>query len=541
MDTIEKSPDPTTKKSSNASPPRRGAQLVAAGILLSRIAGLVRERAFAHYFGNSDAGDAFKAALKIPNFLQNLFGEGVLSASFIPVYARLIAHGDEEEARKVAGSIFSLLALATSVLIAAGVFATPLMIDLIAPGFHGEKRLETIKLVQIFFPGTGLLVLSAWCLGILNSHRKFFLSYAAPVLWNCAIIAALVLFGQKYSEFRLAELVAWGLVVGSALQFGAQFPVALKLIKGLAPRPALKLASVRTVIRNFFPVVLARGVVQISAYIDNVLASLLPTGAVSALAYAQTIYLLPVSLFGMSVSAAQLPAMSSAKGDSEEIARELRAQLERGLRQIAFFIIPSVAGFLFLGDIIVSALFQSGAFDHESTVYVWGVLAGSTVGLLATTLGRLYSSAFYALRDTRTPLKCAAVRVLLTTGLGWVCALKATAWLGLDSRWGTAGLTASAGASGWVEFLSLRFSLNKRIGHTGLAKSFLARLWIAALTGAIGGWTMKLVIGGTLHPAIRAAFVFSTFGTLYAAVTLLLKVEEARSILEKIGRRLRRK
>ncbi len=126
------------------------------------------------------------AAFRIPNFLQNLFGEGVLSASFIPVYARLRAEERHEEATQLAEAIFAILFFITSLLTLAGVFATPWLIDAIAPGFHGEKRQLTIRLVQILFPGAALLVISAWCLGILNSHRKFFLSYAAPVIWNVA-------------------------------------------------------------------------------------------------------------------------------------------------------------------------------------------------------------------------------------------------------------------------------------------------------------------------------------------------------------------
>src|SRR5271156_81582 len=168
----------------------RLAFLVAAGILLSRIIGLVRLRVFSHYFGlRSDPADAFNAAFRIPNFLQNLFGEGVLSASFIPVYARLLAEGEEEEAGKLAGAVGATLALAVAVLCLLGVLVTPWLIDLIAPGFSGSKRDLTIALVRILFPGAGLLAFSAWCLGILNSHRKLFLSYAAPVMWSAAMIA----------------------------------------------------------------------------------------------------------------------------------------------------------------------------------------------------------------------------------------------------------------------------------------------------------------------------------------------------------------
>ena len=171
------------------------ARLVAAGILLSRIAGLVRDRVFAHYFGNSDAADAFRAAFRIPNFLQNLFGEGVLSASFIPVYANLLAREEREEADRVASAIFCLLSLVVSSLVLIGVLATPLLIDALAPGFDGTKRELTITLVRILFPGAGLLALSAWCLGILNSHRRFFISYTAPVAWNLVMIASLIGFG----------------------------------------------------------------------------------------------------------------------------------------------------------------------------------------------------------------------------------------------------------------------------------------------------------------------------------------------------------
>src|SRR5208337_897458 len=197
---------------------RRFAFLVAAGIFLSRVAGLIRDRVFAHYFGNSDAADVFKAALRIPNFLQNLFGEGVLSASFIPVYATLLARDDKEAARKTAGAVAALLTLSTSILVLLGVLTAPWLIDAIAPGFHAEKRELTVLLVRILFPGAGLLVASAWCLGVLNSHRKFFLSYTAPVLWNVAMIAGMLAFGAGRTQNSLVVITAWASVVGSALQ-----------------------------------------------------------------------------------------------------------------------------------------------------------------------------------------------------------------------------------------------------------------------------------------------------------------------------------
>ncbi len=518
-----------------------GAQWVAAGILLSRVFGLVRERAFAHYFGNSDAGDAFRAALKIPNFLQNLFGEGVLSASFIPVYARMIANGDEAGARRVASAVATMLALLTSVLCLVGVAITPFLIDTIAPGFTGEKRLATIHLVQIFFPGTGLLVMSAWCLGILNSHRRFFLSYAAPVVWNVAIIAALIGFGGSHVDYALGERVAWGLVAGSAGQFLVLLPSALRLVRGVLPKFALKLAETRTVLRNFFPVVGSRGVVQVSAYVDNVIASLLPSGAVSAVAYAQTLYLLPISVFGMSVTAAQLPAMASATGTPAEVASQVRAQLDRGLRQVAFFIVPAAAVLGLLGDVVVATLYQGGAFDAAATKTVWAVLAGSAVGLLPATQGRLYASAFYALGDTRTPFRFAAIRVVLTIGLGCVCALWLPGWLGVAAQWGAVGLTAASGAAAWLESSLLRRALGHRVGRGGLPISVLARLWAAALPAAGAGFALKLALGEGLHPVARGLLVLTTFGIVYGSLALALAVPEARDAVGRIRSRLGRR
>lgn len=511
----------------------RLAVLVAAGILLSRIVGLIRLRVFSHYFGlRTDAADAFNAAFRIPNFLQNMFGEGVLSASFIPVYARLLAEGDEEEASRVAGAVFAALALAVSVLCLAGVLVTPWLIDAIAPGFSGAKRELTISLVRILFPGASLLVLSAWCLGILNSHRKLFLSYAAPVVWSGTMIATLLLFGPRSTLPNLALTLAWGSVIGSGLQFGVQLPFVLRLARRLRVRLDLDSAHVRDVIRNFVPVFISRGVVQISAYIDALLASLLPTGAVTGLMNAQILYVLPVSLFGMSVSAAELPVMSSALGTSDEIAEALRDRIASGLRHVAFFIVPSAAAFLAFGDLVSGALLQTGRFTHADAVYVWGILAGASIGLLASTMGRLYSSAYYALRDTRTPLWFAMIRVAVTTVLGYICAKPLPYWIGIDPRWGVAGLTASAGVAGWLEFSLLRRELHRRIGSPPPMAGFLAKLWGAAILAAALG-TVGRFLPLPANPIPRAIVTLGPFGVIYLFVAATFS-EDGRRFLRRL-------
>ncbi len=513
----------------------RSALWVGAGMLVSRLAGLVRDRVFAHYFGNSAAADAFRAAFRIPNVLQNLFGEGVLSASFIPVYAGLLARNNPRRAGEVAGGIAAILGLLTSVLVLIGVSITPLLIDLIAPGFEGDKRDLTICLVRILFPGAGLLVLSAWCLGILNSHRRFFLSYAAPVIWNAAVIASLVAFGAAYDQSALARAAAWGSVAGSLLQLALQVPTVLRLAGPIRLALNTGLAEVRQVLRTSVPVLFSRGVVQISAYVDSMIASLLPTGAVAAIGYAQTLYLLPFSLFGMSVSAAELPALSSALGTKEEIAAGLRTRLDVGLRRIAFLIVPSAVAFAVLGDVVVNAIYQTGRFAAADGSYVWAILATASLGLPASTLGRLYASAFYAQYDTRTPLRFSLARVFLATTLGYLAAVHGPGLIGLEARWGIAGLTLASALAAAVEYALLRRTLIARIGRTALPLGFLVRLWTAALVGAGLAWAVKSQVGGA-HPIALALVVLGTYGACYLTLTWAMQVPEAAALAARLRR-----
>jgi putative peptidoglycan lipid II flippase len=513
------------------------AWLVAAGILLSRIAGLVRESIFAHFLGNSAAADAFKAGFRIPNILQNLFGEGVLSASFIPVYSKLLAEGDRDGADLLAWGVGAILSLAMALMVALGVIAAPFLIEVIAPGFHGEKRELTIALVRVLFPGAGMLVMSAWCLGVLNSHHRFFVSYTAPVAWNVAIVAALLWYGPTSTQSHLVIAVAWGAVIGAAAQIAVQLPATLGLLRRFKVDLRRTAGHLKIVFNNLAPVIAGRGVGQISGYVDNLLASLLPTGAVAALNYAQILYMLPLSLFGFSMAASELPTMSRASGSIDEIGAALRPRLDAGLRQISFMVVPSAAAFLFIGDVIVALIFQSGHFTHRDAIYVWAVLAGTSVGLLATTMGRLYNSAFYSLYDTRTPLKIAAIRFLLTLGLGYFCALPLPPMLGIAQRWGVAGLTASAGVAGWVEFTLLRRALNRRIGRTGLDSAYVIRLWLHALAAAAIAISVKYALAGH-GPRLVALAVIPVYGAVYLGLGWWAGMPELHQLIGFLKRRL---
>jgi putative peptidoglycan lipid II flippase len=510
---------------------RGGAAFVAAGIMLSRFAGLIRERAFAHYFGNSAAADVFRAALRIPNLLQNLFGEGALSASFIPVYAGL-GEKDPKEAARVAGIILSLLSLLMTVLVLIGLLATPLLIDLIAPGFDGEKRDAAVRLVRILFPGIGLLVVSAFCLGVLNSHRRFFVSYAAPVLWNGAMIATLIFF-QDDDAFKFAEHLAWGAVVGSFLQVVIQIPPMLRYMKDMRPGLNLKSSSVQTILTRFFPNMLSRGIIQISAYIEAMIASFLPTGALAAIGYAQLLYTLPTSLFGTAIAASNLIDMSKAE-NNEAVA----LKLQQGMRQIAFFIIPSALAFLAMGNVLAAILFKTGKFQEEETIYVWILLAASAVGLLASTQGRLLATAFYAMKNTTTPLRCSIVRVVASTLGALLFALYLPKIYPVTSPVATAGIPLASSFAALLEFFLLRRALRRSIPFNGLPMNYVLKLFFAATAGGLlGAVSYRLLLPINLPDWMAGGMAVGVFGMVYGMLCIAFRIEESMVFWLKIRRR----
>lgn len=507
-----------------------GARLVAAGILLSRVFGLVRQRVSAHYLGNGMVADALAAAFRIPNLLQNLFGEGALSASFVPVYAKLLAEGKREEAGRVAGSVLALLSGLVSLVVLLGIATAPWLVALIAPGLEVESRALTVLLVRIVFPGLGLLVLSAWCLGVLNAQGRFFLSYASPVLWNVAIIAALVYAGADATstQAQLAVTVAFASVAGAAMQLVVQVPTVMRVDGALRLRAGAAAQHVRTVVLNFGPSVATRGVVQLSGYVDTLIASLLGAGALATLTYAQAISMLPVSLFGMSVAASELPAMSAATGSRVEIAAALTSRLERGLQRIAYFVIPSAVGMLVFGRMMASVLYEGGAFDRQDAVWVWAALAGSAVGLLAGTQGRLFSSASFALGDTRAPLRFASWRVLLAAGLGAAMATQVPARFGLPTQVGVGFLTAGSGLAAWLEYRLLRRHVEAQVGRVQTPPMLTPKLWLSAALAAFAGMAVSRHVAG-LPPLLEGTLVLGSFSAAYVVFTLLLRVHRARS------------
>lgn len=526
-----------------------GSALVAAGIFLSRVAGLVRERAIAAYFGTGLHADVLGAGLRLPNVLQNLLGEGTLSASFIPVYSELLGQGRTKEAGRVAGAMFGLLLAVAGAIALLGVLLAPPLVSIFLPGFEGQRRELMIAIVKVLFPMTGVLVLSAWALGILNSHRHFFLPYFAPVLWNAAIVAALVGYGRRADLDTLLMAAAWGGLAGGLLQFLVQLPAVLRLDREIRVSRGRDSPAFHEAVRNAGPAILGRGVVQLSSYVDLVLASLLAIGAVARLRYAQTLYVLPVSLFGASAAAAELPELARERAGTTEA---LRARAGAAVRRVSFFVVPSLVAFVLLGDILVAGLYRAGKFGSADVTVVWITLVAYSLGLLASTTTRVYQSTFFALRDTKTPARVAALRVVAAAVAGGLLMLQFepltvaghTLAAGYLARFtvggvplGPVGLALGAAVGAWLEWTLLRVSLAKRIGRCGAGAGPLARMFGAALAAAaLARATPWAVHWAALPLALLAA---SVYGAAYFAVARLLGLEEARTVVATVTRRLR--
>ena len=495
---------------------------VAAGILVTRLLGFVRERVFAHYFGSSSAAGAFRAALRIPNAIRNLLGEGTLSASFIPVYAGMIARGETENARRLSGAIVSLLVLVTALAALLGIVLAPVITHVVAPGFAGPTRALTITLVQIMFPMAGVLILSAWCLGVLNTHRRFFLSYAAPSAWNIAQIAALVGAGGVLAGARLAVALAVGALAGSVLQLAVQLPSTLRLAGRIRWGVGLDTPGVRTVVRAWLPVIVGAGVLQISSIVETQLASLLGADAVAVLGYAQLLALLPISLFGVSVAAAALPELSrdAAVADPDV----LRGRLADGARRVTFFVIPSAFGLAALGGPIVATLFETGAFGPDDTALVAGVLAAYAVGLLAQACVKLFASGFYALGDTRTPVRYAVIGVALSAALAAL----------FMQRWGPAGIALGAALAAYVNVGLLVTALGRRVGPLiGPAERRALLVTVGgALAGTVTGMGLLQALAGVPAWALTVTAV-GGFGLVYLGVTAALRHPDAVRLLRR--------
>jgi len=492
-----------------------GARRVALGILASRVLGLGRGVVLAHLFGSGALTDAWNTAMRIPNALQNLLGEQAISAAFIPVYSKFLEAGREDDARRLAGAILGLMLAAVGTLVLAGVLLARWIVALTVTGFlddsaqvgAGQAGIDRFELVvtatRFIFPMAGCLVLAAWALGVLNSHRRFFLPYVAPTLWSAAILTALIGAAARDGHLLdpqlapLAELEGWmmaglaGAALGGLLQLLVQLPTVLRLSPGLRPSLALAAPGVRRVLAAFGPALAGRGVVQLSLYLNIWMASFLSRGSVAALGFAAPLYSLPLSVFGMSVAAAELPEL--ARG-GEQAAGQLARRIDQAVRRSLFLIVPAAVGLATFGLLAVGLLYERGQFGVDDRWQVYAVLCGYLFGLPASAVSRLLQNTFFALGDTRTPARVALGRLFFVAPVGaglmlWLDGFDVGGAFGLGQTealapltLGALGLSCADGLAAWIELGWLRRRLAQRLPEVGLpVRYFVERLFLALL------------------------------------------------------------
>ena len=529
---------------------------VALGILCSRVLGLIRERVLAHFAGASATSDIFVAALRGPNLLQNLLGEQSLSAALIPIYSRFVEKGREEDARRFASTIGALLLIVASLAGLLGIVLAPMLVALLVPGWVGKPEIfgQAVMATRLVIPGTVALVLSAWCLTILNSHRRFFLPYFAPTFWNLAIIAGLVVgarFGLSTGTIGtrsgLHGLLLWGCIgvlIGGVLQLLVQLPMAASLMGGLRLRLDLSAAGVREALSAFAPVAGARGAVQFSAYLDMMLLSLLAQGAMSGGGYAQRLYLLAVALFGTAFAVVELPELSRLEG--EGAVEGFQERLARAFSSIVFLTVPTTVGFVLFGHLIVGAVLLTGAFGAEANWLVYLLLAAYTVGLIPTTCGRVVQNAYYALNDTRTPAMIALFRVVVSTGVGLLLMLylerfEVSEVIPVERsnalRLGAWGLAIASGVAGWLEWWALRRGLKGRLPAVALPWPRILRMGGLALLSALVAGALWWPLRGH-HPLWLGPLVVGLYAAIYLSLAQVLGLTESRVFWQQARRRL---
>jgi putative peptidoglycan lipid II flippase len=518
---------------SSADRVERGARLVGAGILVSRVLGLVRGRLFSHYFGLGNESDAYTAASRIPNVLRNLLGEGAISASFIPVYSAALARGDERGARALANALLGVLIGVIAILTLIGITLAPVLTALLAPGFDdvaGKAELTT-RLMRVLFPMTGLMVLSGWCLGIQNAHRRFFLSYASGAAWSIVQIALLLFAGPGESDLvHLVWLLSWATLGGAMLQIAVQLPQVVRLMNGIHPTFATGTEGLRQTLMNFVPVVGALGLFQISSFIDQAIASLLPTGSVTSLAAANNAYLLPLSLFGVATAAAALPQMARDHATGER--ESLTSGIVRAWDGVLFYTIPSAIAFYGIGDSIITVLNGSGKFDADAVALVSFILAAYSLGLVAYASSRLLTSLYQATGNYRRPLICSASAIAISTAISLAVALRYR-----DNLLAVAGLALGGAIGAHVNLVMLWRGMSGTLARLDLAQPARTAGWTAVVSLAALGAALAVQYGVTAGRQLLSFLVIATYCIVFMFAARAAKIPEATRMVSAVMRR----
>jgi putative peptidoglycan lipid II flippase len=490
----------------------------------SRVLGYARDIVVARAFGASPVTDAFFVAFRIPNLLRRLLAEGALSTAIIPVFSETLArHGTASFARMVRAVAGAGLVVLVAVS-CAGIVLAPWIVGLMAPGWTAERGLFelAVRLTRLMFPYLLLVGLAALAMGALNTHHRFFTAALSPAILNVAMIAAVLWLSGRMSPPITA--LAVGVLLGGMGQLAVQLPELHRLGVPLVPALDWSHPAVRQIARRLWPAAFSLAAVQITVVVNTLLASLLRSGTVSYLYYADRVMEFPLGVFGIALATAVLPGMSAQAARGEHAA--LAGTLRFALRLSSFICVPAAVGLVALGEPVVRLLFQRGEFGAAEALYTSQALAGYAVGLPAFSATRLAAQTFYALGDTRTPV---------LVGFGSVAANVAFA-VALMWPLEHAGLALASSLSSYVNVLGLCWLLRRRLGALGgteLARSLARTL---AASAALAAWCVactRFLDTGAAATLVALAGAILVF----AAAAALLRAPELRDLLTLLRRR----
>ena len=442
----------------------RAAGVLGFATILSRIMGMVRDMVVSRLFGAGFATDAFFAAFQIPNMLRRFFAEGALTSAFVPTFSECYTQKGEAEARELANTCFTLLTIVMAVVTILGILFSPQLVKLMFPGFAAQpSKLElTVLLNRLMFPYIFFVSLVALCMGILNTLRHFFTPAISTVFLNITMILSALLLHKAFAVPILS--LAVGVLVGGLLQLLLQLPVLWQKGFPLRFRYDFRNPAVRRIALLMGPSIFGVGVYYLNITVGNILASMLPQGSVSYLYYAQRLFEFPLGIFTVSVAQAVLPSMSrqAAAGDLDAV----KDSLQFGLRLMLFITIPAMIGLGVCSTPIFSLLFMGGEFDYAKAVACGDALVQYSLGLTSVAMVRVLAPAFYALKDTRTPVVTAFIAFVLNLLFSLI----------LMRTMFHSGLALASSLSAFGNMLLLIYLLRRKIGSFGGKKLLQAAL-----------------------------------------------------------------
>lgn len=510
----------------------RSAGTLGSMTFVSRVLGFVRDVLMAGFFGTGPAAEAFVVSWKIPNLFRDIVGEGAMNSAIVPVLSDTRARLGEAPFRRLASTLFWWFLAILTALSAAGTLFAPLVVHLAAPGFaqDPEKFALTVHLTRLVFPFIFFTGLSALFMGVLNTIGSFGSSALGPILLNMVMIASLLALAPYWGVKALVV----GVLAGGLVQCGVQMASLSR--KGFGPdQPEFFDPGVKRVLRLLLPRVVGTGIYQISVFVDTIIASfywIVGAGGQSALYYSSRLFQLPLAIFGVSFAQASLPMLSGhhAKGD----ARAFKEAAVFSLRQIIFTTLPAAAGLAVFSQPITSILFKRGEFTDYSVRITSDALFFYAFGLLSCAAVKVLANAFYALHDTRTPVKTAFVSLAanLVFNVMFMWPLK------------IGGLALATTLSATLNAAVLYRMLERKIGpldRRALLRTLGCSLAASAVMAAAAYFVLVPWVGvsggGTLASVLKLAAAIAVGIIIYFVSALALRSDEAKAVLRAIKRK----